>query len=111
VVDYGVFKFGTRNESIVFSVQPMVVKFAAAFAGAFVGFGLALVGYDADLAQQTEGTKAGITVMTVGLPIIAAILGFIIYKRYYKLNGSFHDEVLHSLYAAREVPTAGGFPL
>ena len=110
VVDYGEFKFGTRNESIVFSVQPMLVKFAAAFAGAFVGFGLAIVGYDADLSQQTEGTKAGITIMTIWLPIISAILGFIIYKRYYKLNGAFHDEVLRSVYAEREVPTAGGYP-
>ncbi len=110
VVDYGEFKFGTRNESIVFSVQPMLVKFAAAFAGGFVGFGLALVGYDADLSQQTDGTKAGITFMTIGLPIIAAVLGFIIYKLYYKLNGAFHDEVMRSVYAEREVPTAGGYP-
>jgi melibiose permease len=110
VVDYGEFKFGTRNESIVFSVQPMLVKFAAAFAGAFVGFGLAAVGYDADLAVQTAGTKAGITVLTIVVPIAAAVLGFIIYKLYYKLNGEFHEEVMHSVYAEREVPTAGGYP-
>lgn len=110
VVDYGEFKFGTRNESIVFSVQPMLVKFAAAFAGAFVGFGLALVGFDADLEVQSASTKTGITVLTIGLPIAASVLGFIIYKLYYKLNGDFHDEMLQSLYAEREVPTAGGYP-
>lgn len=111
VVDYGEFKFGTRNESIVFSVQPMMVKFAAAFAGAFVGFGLAAVGYNADLEVQSSGTQAGITFLTIVIPIAAAVLGFIIYKLYYKLNGEFHEEVMHSVYAEREVPTAGGYPL
>lgn len=111
VVDYGEFKFGTRNESIVFSVQPMMVKFAAAFAGAFVGFGLAAVGFDADLEVQSAGTKAGITFLTIGVPIAAAVLGFIIYKLYYKLNGEFHEDVMRSVYAEREVPTAGGYPL
>lgn len=110
VVDYGEFKFGSRNESIVFSVQPMLVKLAAALAGGFVGFGLAAVGYDADLAVQSDATKTGMTVLTIGLPIAAAIVGFVIYKMYYKLNGEFHDDVLRSVYAEREVPTAGGYP-
>jgi melibiose permease len=111
VVDYGEFKFGTRNESIVFSIQPMVVKFAAAFAGAFVGFGLALVGYDADLAVQSDSTKFGMTVLTIVLPIAASVLGFLIYKTFYKLNGEFHDDVMKSVYAERENPVAGGYPV
>jgi melibiose permease len=111
VVDYGEYKFGTRNESVVFSVQPMLVKFAAAFAGAFVGFGLGIVGYNADLEVQSDGTKAGMTVLMIGLPIACAVLGFIIYQLKFKLNGEFHEEVLRSLAAEREVPTAGGYPL
>lgn len=110
VVDYGHYKMGTRNESIVFSVQPMLVKFAAAFAGAFVGFGLSIVGQNPDLDVQSAGTKAGMTFLTIGIPIIAAILGWIIYQWKFKLNGAFHDEVLRSLAAEREVPDAGGYP-
>jgi melibiose permease len=110
VVDYGEFKFGTRNESIVFSVQPMLVKFAAAFAGAFVGFGLAIVGHDPALEVQSESTQAGMTILTIGLPIAAAILGYVIYMLKYKLNGEFHQDVMTSLAAEREVPTAGGYP-
>jgi melibiose permease len=111
VVDYGEYKFGTRNESVVFSVQPMLVKFAAAFAGAFVGFGLGIVGYDADLDVQSDGTKAGMTVLMIGLPIACAVVGYVIYQLKFKLNGEFHEEVLRSLEAEREVPTAGGYPL
>lgn len=110
VVDYGHYKMGTRNESIVFSVQPMLVKFAAAFAGGFVGFGLSIVGQNPDLAVQTDATKAGMTFLTIGIPIIAAVLGWIIYQWKFKLNGAFHDEVMRSLAAEREVPDAGGYP-
>ena len=111
VVDYGTYKMGTRNESIVFSVQPMMVKFAAAFAGGFTGFGLAIVGQDPTLAEQTDSTKAGMTFLTIGLPIIAAVIGWLIYQFRWKLNGEFHEEVLRSLAAEREVPGAGGYPL
>jgi melibiose permease len=110
VVDYGQYKMGTRNESIVFSVQPMLVKFAAAFAGAFVGFGLSIVGKNSDLAVQSASTKAGMTFLTIGIPMIAAVLGWIIYQWKFKLNGAFHDEVMRTLAAKREVPGAGGYP-
>ncbi len=110
VVDYGQYKMGTRNESIVFSVQPMLVKFAAAFAGAFVGFGLSIVGKNPDLAVQSASTKAGMTFLTIGIPMIAAVLGWIIYQWKFKLNGAFHDEVMRTLAAKREVPGAGGYP-
>ncbi len=42
---------------------------------------------------------------------MAAILGYVIYRMKFKLNGAFHDDVLRSLAAEREVPTAGGHPL
>lgn len=52
VVDYGEFKLGTRNESIVFSVQTLLVKGASAVAGWLVGVGLSLVGYVAGEVQM-----------------------------------------------------------
>ena len=52
VVDYGEFKLGTRNESIVFSVQTLLVKGASAVAGWLVGVGLSLVGYVAGEVQS-----------------------------------------------------------
>lgn len=111
VVDYGEYKFGTRNESIVFSVQPMLVKFAAAFAGGFAGFGLAIVGFDAELEQQSASTRMGITVLTIAVPIAAAVLGYLLYQWKYKLNGEFHEEVMSSLAAMRENPMADGYPI
>ena len=64
VVDYGEFKLGTRNESIVFSVQTLLVKGASAVAGWLVGVGLSLVGYVAGEAQSAT-TILGMRVIMI----------------------------------------------
>lgn len=88
VVDYGEHKIGRRTESVIFSVQTMLVKFAGA-AGAFiVGIGLSAIGYVPNV-QQTDSTIFGLNMMMVGLPILLMLLSAIIYKRYYFLHEGF----------------------
>ena len=48
VVDYGEYKLGTRNESIIFSCQTLLVKSASAFSGWAIGVGLQMMGYVAN---------------------------------------------------------------
>ncbi|WP_122638211.1 melibiose:sodium transporter MelB [Romboutsia sp. Marseille-P6047] len=96
VVDYGQFKLGTRNESIVFSVQTLLVKCASAVSGWLVGVGLDMVGYVAG-AEQTAMTILGLRFLMVGVPIISAIVMCTIYVFKYKLNGEYHDNILKSL--------------
>lgn len=69
VVDYGEYKFGTRNESILFSTQTFVVKFAGALSGFITGAGLTLIGFVAD-AVQTPGTVLGLRVIMGGIPMV-----------------------------------------
>lgn len=94
VVDYGEFKSGRRTESIIFSVQTMLVKFAGA-AGAFIiGIGLSLVGYVANQRQSPE-TIMGIKALMIVLPSILMIISGIIYKHSYRLHEGFNkDELL-----------------
>lgn len=101
VVDYGQFKLGTRNESIVFSVQTLLVKSASAVSGWLVGVGLSLVGYVPGI-EQTAATIFGLRVLMIGIPVVCAIVMFVIYKKKYKLNGEFHDQVLKSLAKGNE---------
>ena len=96
VVDYGEYKLGTRNESIVFSVQTLLVKGASAVAGWLVGVGLSLVGYVAG-TTQTATTILGMKVIMIWIPIACAIVMYAIYKSKYKINGKFHDEMLAEL--------------
>ncbi len=90
VVDYGEYKTGRRSESIIFSIQTMLVKFAGAFGGFIVGVGLTVVGYQANVAQ-TEETLFGIQSLMIVLPVFLMMFSAIIYKRFYRLHDGFNQ--------------------
>lgn len=98
VVDYGEYKLGTRNESIIFSCQTLLVKSASAFSGWAIGVGLQMMGYVAN-QEQSATTILGMRGLMTVAPIVFIVLCFVIYKKYYKLNGDFHEEVLTELEA------------
>jgi melibiose permease len=83
VVDYGQYKTGRRSESIIFSVQTMLVKFAGAFAGFFIGIGLSLIGYIPNV-DQSEETIFGLRFLMIGVPVILIALSGLIYRAYYQ---------------------------
>ncbi len=91
VVDYGEHKTGRRSESVIFSVQTMLVKFAGAAGGFVVGVGLSVVGYVPNV-EQSESTIMGLEFMMIGLPAIMMIISGIIYRRYYRLHEGFNKE-------------------
>ena len=92
-VDYGEFKLGTRNESIVFSTQTFVVKFAGAFSGFMAAAGLDIIGFVPN-AQQSEGTMMGMRVIMILLPAVLSVLCLVVYKRGYRLNDAFYHHIL-----------------
>ncbi len=96
VVDYGEYKLGTRNESVIFSIQTLLVKFASAIGALFTGFALDITGYVPD-AVQSVSTLNGMRIIMIALPIIFVILSFIIYKKYYKLNTSYMSRIMNIL--------------
>lgn len=106
VVDYGQYKFGTRNESLYFSIQPLAVKFAMALAGWIVGMGLTFMGYEANAAQQNQATIIGLQVLMFGIPMLVAVSAYVIYLKYYKINGAFQERILSTL-DEREVLAEG----
>jgi melibiose permease len=92
VVDYGHYKTGKRSESIIFSVQTMLVKFAGAFAGFFIGVGLSLIGYVPN-EIQSEATVFGLRALMIGLPVIFLIGSIWVYKQTFRLHGDLHQRV------------------
>lgn len=97
VVEYGEYKLGTRNESVIFSIQTLLVKFASAMGALFTGFALDATGYIPD-AVQSASTLNGMRIIMIGLPIIFVILSFIIYKKYYKLNSEYMNRIINIIY-------------
>ena len=103
IVDYGEYKLGSRNESIIFSAQTLLVKLASALSGWLIGVGLSLMGYVAGAAVQSNITIIGIRVIMTIIPSIVALVMYVIYKSKYKINGSFHDEILQVIGSRKKV--------
>lgn len=101
VVDYGEYKLGTRNESILFSMQTFVVKFAGAFSGFLSGIGLTIIGYKANVAQ-TASAELGMRIIMFLIPIILSALCFLIYVKGYKLTPEFYKKVRETIDERRE---------
>lgn len=96
VVDYGEYKFGTRNESVTFSIQTLMVKFSSAIGALLTGFALDLTGYVPSAAQSTA-TIMGIRIIMIIIPIIFTGLSYMIYKRFFKLSGEFYEKIMLEL--------------
>ncbi|MGL5551805.1 MAG: melibiose:sodium transporter MelB, partial [Plesiomonas shigelloides] len=94
VVDYGEHKTGRRSESVIFSVQTMLVKFAGAAGGFIVGVGLSMIGYVPNVVQSAS-TIIGLEFMMIGLPAILMTISGLIYRRYYHLHDGFHKTDLN----------------
>lgn len=92
VVDYGHFKTGKRSESILFSVQTMLVKFAGALSGFLIGAGLSLIGYIPN-EEQSDFTVMGLRVMMIALPAGFLVISIWVYKSSFRLHGPLHEEV------------------
>ncbi|KAA1188549.1 melibiose:sodium transporter MelB [Pseudohalioglobus sediminis] len=106
VVDYGEYRTGQRSESIIFSVQTMLVKFAGALSGFFIGIGLSVVGYTPNI-EQSEETKLGLRFMMIGTPFILVILSALIYRSWYKLHDQFQDRVIEHITTQKGQPAQG----
>jgi melibiose permease len=101
VVDYGEYTLGTRNESILFSMQTFVVKFAGAFSGFVSGIGLTLIGYKANV-KQTAGAEMGMRFIMFLIPAILSALCFLIYIKGYKLTPEFYSKMRKELAERRK---------
>ncbi|MFI3200847.1 MAG: glycoside-pentoside-hexuronide (GPH):cation symporter [Eubacteriales bacterium] len=85
-VDYGEWKSGQRNDSVIFSLQTFVVKLASAISIFITGVGLDLIGLNIELKQQSSQTLLGLRFLMTILPIIGLILAIIIFNKKYTLS-------------------------
>lgn len=101
VVDYGEYKFDSRNEGVTFSLQTLLVKITNAFSTLIGSFVLELTGYVPGV-EQSASTLNGIRFAMCALPSIFMIISFIIYKRFYRLEGKFFENMKNVLSLKRE---------
>lgn len=115
VVDYGEYLTGKRGDSVIFSVQTLLTKFAGAIAMLLLGIGIKVAGLPQIVSKWNETANNGagafeqVPDLTTGvldsnsltilrifmflIPIPLCIAGYIVYKRKYNLYGDRYDKI------------------
>ena len=101
IVDYGECKLGTRNESVIFSIQTLLVKISTAFGGLLTGLILSATGYVPNQVQSATTINGLRIVMTI-VPIIFISASALVYIKHYKLNGETLNNIIKLLEDKRE---------
>jgi glycoside/pentoside/hexuronide:cation symporter, GPH family len=80
VVDYGEWRNHVRTDGLIYSAVTFGQKVGAGFGAAIVGWALAIGGYTAGAAQQSDGSIQAILAVFIYLPVVLIILsGIIVY--------------------------------
>lgn len=109
VVDYGEYKTGMRSDSIMFSVQTLLTKFAGAIAMLVLGGAVEIAGLPSiNLMTNTfQGTVTENMLIILRafmflVPVPFMIFGWIVYRKKYTLYGKRYENVMKEVLARRE---------
>ncbi len=91
---------GKRREGVFGAIYWWMVKFGFAIAGLLTGLIMALVGFNADAAIQTEGAITGLRLVYSGIPILGTLIAMWVMKDY-NLSEEKANEIKAQLKARR----------
>ncbi len=101
-VEYGQWKLGKRNESITFSIQPLINKIGGAIATGIVSLTLIFSGIKVDGGTADAIGQSGKLIIKGAMfviPLIMIVAGYIVYLKKYKISEEFYSEMLKDLEA------------
>ena len=78
------------------------MKASQAVSGLLTGVGLAMVGYNASLPQQSAATLNGIRIIMIVIPMVFAVISYLIYEKAYKLKGDYLNNMVKELNVVHE---------
>ncbi|MDE7261292.1 MAG: glycoside-pentoside-hexuronide (GPH):cation symporter [Oscillospiraceae bacterium] len=98
-VEYGQWKLGKRNDSITFSIQPLINKLGAAVATGVVTLTLIVSGIN-QAQSAAEVTSQGLLIMKVAMmvmPLLAIALGYFVYLKKYNIDEESYRKIVADL--------------
>ena len=99
-VEYGHWKLGKRNESVTFSIQPLINKIGGAISTGFVSLTLLLSGIKIDGGTVDAIDASGKLIFKCAmfaLPLVFILVGYVVYLKKYKIDEQFYGEILQDL--------------
>jgi len=120
-IEYGQWKLGTRNESIVFAINPFVVKLASAFQAAVVAGTLAFSGLNSKVIKPIAEAKnlnpgmsndevrtliaslvdepmlLGLRTSMIVIPLLLILASYAVYRWKFKIDSSFYKRITDEL--------------
>ena len=99
-VEYGEYKLGKRNESITFSIQPLINKIGGAVATGVVSMTLLFSGVKVEGGTAETIDAAGKLIIKGAmfiLPLIFIVAGYVIYLKKYKIDEAYYENMLKEL--------------
>ena len=104
-VDYGHWKLGKRNDSITFSLQPLINKMGGAISSGVVSVVIITSGIK-EAQTAAEVTPGGLFMMKAAMlifPLFCIVASYIIYRFKYKIDSKFYKQILSDLQARNEI--------
>ncbi len=130
-VEYGQWKLGTRNESVVFSLNPFVTKLASAVAAGIFSLTMIVSGLNpfsqriseverntaltknqvleqgnAIVAEIPRWSKLTLRLSMIVVPLILIVLCYVVYRKKYKIDDKMYDQIIHDLEDRAKTETA-----
>ena len=99
-VEYGHWKLGKRNESITFSIQPLINKIGGALSTGVVSLTLLISGIKIDGGTVDAIDSTGKLIVKGAmflLPLIFIVAGYVIYRKKYKIDETYYAQILSDL--------------
>ena len=104
-VDYGHWKLGKRNDSITFSLQPLINKMGGAISSGVVSAVIIVSGIK-DASTAADVSSGGLLMMKTAMlifPLICIVISYVIYRMKYKIDSRFYAQILFDLRARGEL--------
>lgn len=98
-IEYGQWKMGKRNDSVTFSIQPLINKLGAAVATGVVTLTLIVSGINR-AETAAEVSSQGLLIMKIAmmaLPLAAIALGYFVYLKKYRIDEVFYQKIVGEL--------------
>lgn len=98
-VEYGQWKLGKRNESVTFSLQPLINKMGGAVSSGIVGATVIISGIS-EAQSAVDVTAQGLLLLKIAmllLPLLFIVIGYLIYHHKYRIDKAMYEQIVTDL--------------